>query len=56
MNVPVLCIDKAITEAIALGVGSSSVKLRQIIDDAYQNYMEAFEKHKCEKAPLHFAI
>ncbi|XP_076683140.1 uncharacterized protein LOC143376547 [Andrena cerasifolii] len=49
LKVPVLCIDKAITEAIALGAGSSSVKLRQIIDDAYENYMEAFERHKYEK-------
>ncbi|XP_076283504.1 uncharacterized protein LOC143210498 [Lasioglossum baleicum] len=43
---PVLSIDKAITEAIALGESEYSITLRQIIDDAYQNYTEAHERHK----------
>ncbi|XP_076237948.1 hydrocephalus-inducing protein-like [Calliopsis andreniformis] len=48
LGVPVLSIDKAITEAIALGDSLCSLKLRQIVDDAYQNYMEVFQRHKCE--------
>ncbi|XP_053973580.1 hydrocephalus-inducing protein homolog [Hylaeus volcanicus] len=46
LNVPVLSIDKAIMEAIALGDSSSSIRLRQAIDDAYQNYIDAHERHK----------
>ncbi|XP_043251740.1 hydrocephalus-inducing protein homolog [Colletes gigas] len=46
LNVPTLSIDKAITEAIALGESPSSITIRQIIDDAYQNYIEAYERHK----------
>lgn len=45
LNVPVLSIDKAIMEAIALGKSSSSNTLRQIIDNAYENYTEAYESH-----------
>ncbi|XP_076659704.1 hydrocephalus-inducing protein homolog [Halictus rubicundus] len=41
---PVLSIDKAITEAIALGESEYSITLRQIIDDAYQNYTERHKK------------
>ncbi|XP_078052175.1 hydrocephalus-inducing protein homolog [Augochlora pura] len=43
---PVLSIDKAITEAIALGESEYSITLRQIIDNAYQNYTEARERQK----------
>ncbi|XP_076221868.1 hydrocephalus-inducing protein homolog [Nomia melanderi] len=41
LRVPVLSIDKAITEAVALGESEYSITLRQIIDNAYQNYAEA---------------
>nr|XP_033321140.1 hydrocephalus-inducing protein homolog [Megalopta genalis] len=46
LSAPVLSIDKAITEAIALGESEHSITLRQIIDDAYQNYTEARERRK----------
>nr|XP_034173204.1 hydrocephalus-inducing protein homolog isoform X3 [Osmia lignaria] len=46
LQIPVLNIDNAITEIIALGGNSCSIQLRQIIDDAYENYSEDFERHK----------
>ncbi|XP_017761798.1 PREDICTED: LOW QUALITY PROTEIN: hydrocephalus-inducing protein-like [Eufriesea mexicana] len=46
LEIPVLSIDKAIWEVVALGASSCSIQLRQIIDDAYDSYMEAFAKQK----------
>lgn len=46
LQIPVLDIDKAITEIMALGGNSCSIQLRQIIDDAYENYLEDFERYK----------
>ncbi|XP_072764383.1 hydrocephalus-inducing protein homolog [Anoplolepis gracilipes] len=46
LQVPLLCIDKIIIEGIALGDNWASIKLRQIIDEAYQEYLLALEKHK----------
>ncbi|XP_025074701.1 uncharacterized protein LOC112552811 [Pogonomyrmex barbatus] len=46
LQVPLLCIDNVIIEGIALGDNWISIKLRQIVDDAYQEYSLAFEKHK----------
>ncbi|KAL6255305.1 hypothetical protein P5V15_013645 [Pogonomyrmex californicus] len=46
LQVPLLCIDNVIIEGIALGDNWISIKLRQIVDDAYQEYLLAFEKHK----------
>ncbi|KYQ52600.1 Hydrocephalus-inducing protein [Trachymyrmex zeteki] len=46
LQVPLLCIDNVIIEGIALGDNWVSIKLRQIIDDAYQEYLSAFKRHK----------
>ncbi|KAG5334606.1 HYDIN protein, partial [Acromyrmex charruanus] len=46
LQVPLLCIDNVIIEGIALGDSWVSIKLRQIIDDAYQEYLSSFERHK----------
>jgi len=46
LQVPLLYIDNVIIEGIALGDNWASIKLRQIVDDAYQEYLLAFEKHK----------
>ncbi|XP_019884344.2 hydrocephalus-inducing protein homolog [Camponotus floridanus] len=46
LQVPLLNIDKVIIEGIALGNNWSSIKLRQIIDEAYQEHLLAFKKHK----------
>ncbi|XP_011879968.1 PREDICTED: uncharacterized protein LOC105568710 [Vollenhovia emeryi] len=44
LQMPLLCIDNVIIEGIALGDNSISDRLRQIVDDAYQEYLLAFEK------------
>ncbi|TGZ50588.1 hypothetical protein DBV15_08089 [Temnothorax longispinosus] len=44
LQVPLLCIDNVIIEGIALGDNRVSVKLRQIVDDAYQEHLLAFER------------
>ncbi|XP_039306782.1 hydrocephalus-inducing protein homolog [Solenopsis invicta] len=46
LQVPLLCIDNVIIEAIALGDNCVSLKLRQIVDDAYQKHLLAFERLK----------
>nr|XP_012234643.1 PREDICTED: uncharacterized protein LOC105679292 [Linepithema humile] len=46
LQVPLLYIDNVIIEGIALGDKWFSIKLRQIIDDAYQEYLSTFKKHK----------
>ncbi|XP_036144321.1 LOW QUALITY PROTEIN: hydrocephalus-inducing protein [Monomorium pharaonis] len=46
LQVPLLCIDNVIIKGIALGDNYASIKLRQIIDDAYQEYLLAFERLK----------
>ncbi|KAL6429111.1 hypothetical protein ACFW04_008116 [Cataglyphis niger] len=46
LQVPLLCIDSVIIEGIALSNSWASIKLRQIIDEAYQKYLLALEKHK----------
>lgn len=46
LEIPVLSIDKAITEVTALSGSPCSIQLRQIIDDAYEIYSEAFVKQK----------
>ncbi|XP_077269229.1 uncharacterized protein LOC143901120 [Temnothorax americanus] len=44
LQVPLLCIDNVIIEGIALGDNRVSVRLRQIVDDAYQEHLLAFER------------
>lgn len=46
LQVPLLCIDSVIVEGIALGDSWHSIKLRQIIDEAYREYLSAFEKYR----------
>lgn len=46
LGIPVLDIDKGITEIIAFNKSTCAIQLRQIIDDVYQKYIEAFEKWK----------
>lgn len=46
MGIPVLDIDKGITEIIAFNKSTCAIQLRQIIDEIYQKYIEAFEKWK----------
>ncbi|XP_018395305.1 PREDICTED: hydrocephalus-inducing protein homolog [Cyphomyrmex costatus] len=46
LQIPLLCIDNVIIEGIALGDNWVSIKLRQIIDDAYQEYLSAFKRYK----------
>ncbi|XP_011690792.1 PREDICTED: hydrocephalus-inducing protein-like [Wasmannia auropunctata] len=46
LQVSLLCIDNEIIRGIALGDNWVSVKLRQIVDDTYQEYLLAFERHK----------
>ncbi|XP_031371256.1 hydrocephalus-inducing protein homolog isoform X3 [Apis dorsata] len=46
LGIPILGIDKAITEIIAFNKSTCAIQLRQIIDDVYQKYIEAFEKSK----------
>ncbi|XP_026670106.1 hydrocephalus-inducing protein homolog [Ceratina calcarata] len=45
LGVPVLSIDKAITEVIGLGESACCIQLRQIIDDAYENYTQAYQAY-----------
>jgi len=46
MQVSLLRINKAITEGIALDNHWSSIKIRQIIDDAYDKFLSTLEKSK----------
>ncbi|XP_061935074.1 uncharacterized protein LOC133666646 isoform X2 [Apis cerana] len=46
LGIPVLDIDKGITEIIAFNKSTCAIQLRQIIDDVHQKYIEAFEKWK----------
>ncbi|KYN44368.1 Hydrocephalus-inducing protein [Trachymyrmex septentrionalis] len=46
LQVSLLCIDNVIIEGIALGDSWVSIKLRQIIDEAYQEYLSSFERYK----------
>ncbi|XP_012348830.2 hydrocephalus-inducing protein homolog [Apis florea] len=46
LGIPVLDIDKGITEIIAFNKSTCAIQLRQIIDDVYQKYIEAFGKWK----------
>lgn len=46
LGIPVLDIDKGITEIIAFNKSTCAIQLRQIIDEIYQKYIEAFEKWK----------
>ncbi|XP_014477569.1 PREDICTED: hydrocephalus-inducing protein homolog [Dinoponera quadriceps] len=46
LHVPLLCIDNAMIEGIALGDNQCSVELRRIIDDAYQEYLSELEKYE----------
>ncbi|KAK9306551.1 hypothetical protein QLX08_002752 [Tetragonisca angustula] len=46
LEIPVLSIDKAITEVIAFAGSSCSIQLRQIIDDVYESYWKAFVKQR----------
>lgn len=48
LGIPVLDIDKGITEIIAFNKSTCAIQLRQIIDDVYQKYIEAFGKWKYE--------
>ncbi|XP_043589569.1 hydrocephalus-inducing protein homolog [Bombus pyrosoma] len=46
LEIPVLSIDKTITEVTALSGSPCSIQLRQIIDDVYETYSEAFAEQK----------
>ncbi|CAK9811305.1 Hydrocephalus-inducing protein [Anthophora quadrimaculata] len=46
LEIPILNIDKAITEIISLEGSECSIQLRQIVDEAYENCIEAFEVQK----------
>lgn len=46
LQVPLLYINDIITEGIALGNHWFSIKIRQIIDDAYEKFLLTLEKHK----------